>query len=160
MNNAPKSGKRIVSRSEYARVQAKRAGQGILGAYIVLLSGMCGTVALVSSVYAVGTAVSAMFKPDELALEKVWLWVLFAVVSGAGTLKLMHMGYGRIHKAAENDVAPLTRANTADLPAPTSLVRASQEPTQAQEGILLRAAMEGQEKREEQLLRASAGEYE
>ena len=52
---------------------------------------------------------------------------------------------------------PLTRANTADLPAPDSLVRASAEPVQEQQAVLLRAATETQERHEEQLVRASAG---
>ena len=52
---------------------------------------------------------------------------------------------------------PLTRANTADLPAPDSLVRASAEPVQEQQAVLLRAATETAERHEEQLVRALAG---
>ena len=52
---------------------------------------------------------------------------------------------------------PLTRANTANLPAPDSLVRASEQPLQAQEGVLLRGAAEGMETPPEQLVRASVG---
>ena len=42
------------------------------------------------------------------------------------------------------EVTLLTRANTADLPAPDSLVRASAEPMQEQQAVLLRAATETQ----------------
>lgn len=41
-------------------------------------------------------------------------------------------------------VVPLTRANTSSLPAVDSLVRASQEPLQAHQTVLLRAAMENE----------------
>ena len=57
-----------------------------------------------------------------------------------------------------NPGVPLTRANTADLPAPDSLVRASSEPLQAQESVLLRAATEKGETPPEQLVRASVGQ--
>ena len=50
---------------------------------------------------------------------------------------------------------PLTRANTADLPAPGSLVRASSEPVQAQGTVLLRAAIEGNQTPAVELVRAS-----
>ena len=48
-------------------------------------------------------------------------------------------------------------ANTGHLSARTSLVRASQEPTQVQEAVLLRAATDVQDRHEEQLLRAASG---
>ena len=53
-------------------------------------------------------------------------------------------------------IQPFTRANTADLPAPDTLVRASSEPLQTQKGVLLRAAQR-QETPPEQLVRASTG---
>lgn len=52
-------------------------------------------------------------------------------------------------------VVPLTRANIADLSANDSLVRTSQEPLQAQETVLLRAAMKTTTGQEDELLRAS-----
>lgn len=51
-------------------------------------------------------------------------------------------------------VVPLTHANTADLPAPDSLVRASSKSVQEQQAVLLRAA-KGMETPPEQLVRAS-----
>lgn len=56
-----------------------------------------------------------------------------------------------------NPGVPLTRANIVDLPAPDSLVRASTEPVQEQQAVLLRAATDTQEWQVEQLVRASAG---
>ncbi len=55
---------------------------------------------------------------------------------------------------------PITRANTADLPAPESLVRASAKPIQEQEAVLLRAVADAQERHEEQLVRAMEGTQE
>lgn len=51
---------------------------------------------------------------------------------------------------------PLSNANTAHLPAADTLVRASAEPMQAQQNVLLRVALEGQKRHEEQLVRASS----
>ncbi len=69
----------------------------------------------------------------------------------ASTVSLKHAR--KIH-----DSIPLTRANTADLPAPDSLVRASSEPLQEQQTVLLRAAVQGQETSSEQLVRAVGGQ--
>ena len=53
---------------------------------------------------------------------------------------------------------PPTDTNNADLPARQTLVRASSEPMQVQQAVLLRAATEGQETPAEQLVRASVGQ--
>ena len=55
---------------------------------------------------------------------------------------------------------PLTRANIAALPAPDSLVRASEEPVEAQGAVLMRAAAGETQEDEGQLLRAAAGGQE
>ena len=55
---------------------------------------------------------------------------------------------------------PIHYADAGHLPAAGSLVRASQEPAQAQETVLLRASTAGQEKHTEQLLRAATGVQE
>ena len=81
-----------------------------------------------------------------------------------GLLSLLcGLAYHTGRKGIENlcavyDMKPLTRANTADLPAPDTLVRASSEPMQAQQAVLLRAAAEGQETPQEEMLRASVGQ--
>jgi hypothetical protein len=77
---------------------------------------------------------------------------VFAVI----VLPLLWVFYRLFVKASQMEpVVPLTRANTAGLPAPESLVRASQEPAQEQQAVLLRAATQTQERHEEQLLRAA-----
>lgn len=50
---------------------------------------------------------------------------------------------------------PPANTNNASLPARQTLVRASSEPTQAQQAVLLRAAAEGMETPPEELMRAS-----
>lgn len=83
---------------------------------------------------------------------KCWAVSLVCIAAGAGIKWATEAG---LKKTAQSiDVLPLTRANTADIPAPKSLVRASSEPMQIQEAVLLRAAEAEQEKHEEQLLRA------
>ena len=73
---------------------------------------------------------------------------------------LLKVGFVTKRKVeSENvDIAPLTRANIADLPASESLVRASKEPAYGQGTALLRAANNKQDEHEEQLLRAASGE--
>jgi hypothetical protein len=54
-------------------------------------------------------------------------------------------------------VTLLTRANTVDLPAAASLVRASEIPAQEQAAILLRAATNVKDTAPEEMVRASIG---
>jgi hypothetical protein len=91
-------------------------------------------------------------------------WIGFFILLGnlslLGGISLFfgYAGQLAIKEAKQTDPGvPLTRANTANLPAPDSLVRASAEPMQEQQAVLLRAATETQERHEEQLVRASAG---
>ncbi len=70
---------------------------------------------------------------------------------------LWRPGFTHIENSLKNDVVPLTRANTADLPAPESLVRASSEPRQEQEAVLLRAAARSVGTPPEQLVRPAEG---
>jgi hypothetical protein len=63
-----------------------------------------------------------------------------------------------VKEGKEIDIGvPFTRANTADLPPADSLVRASDEPLQEQNSVLLRAATHGPETRPEELVRATVG---
>ena len=74
-------------------------------------------------------------------------------------LYIIYDGYmfNRAKKSANIKLVPLTHANTADLPATESLIRASQEPVQAQETALLRAVYDSNKGHEAQLLRAMVG---
>jgi len=75
---------------------------------------------------------------------------------GVASLLFLFSGAFTMHHIRKIDIGiPLTRANTADLSAHDSLVRASQEPVQEQQSILLRPTMEADTSPPEQLLRAS-----
>jgi len=131
-----KPDKRIVSKREYVQVQgrklwfwAKVVGMSVAGVSLFLL--------IINGLHRMSPT------RGVLAL------ILLAAVGFA---------WWYVGKTAENtrvDV-PLTRANTGDLPAPDSLVRASHELLQAQQSVLLCAAMETTQTQEEQLLRASS----
>lgn len=81
---------------------------------------------------------------------------IFVILAPPLVIVLLSLWYGsRRSWKTVRTMQPINFANTADLPAPDTLVRASQEPEQAQEAVLLRASVEKQEQHEEQLLRAS-----
>lgn len=149
----PKTGKRIVSKREYVLRKAKRTGILTTGTSLLAISGI--------------SVVSGMMFLTWLVLV-LWHGHYFLPVFTASGLLLgsVVVAYGAFrgglaslkHAAQIDTGVPLTRANTADLPAPDSLVRASSEPLQAQEAVLLRAVAQGQETPPEQLVRASVGQ--
>ncbi len=109
--------------------------------------------------------------PVKTALVRLWISRPTDIPTAAGMIVLPFIGllaagnvwliFAMMKTAKKIDMGvPVTRVNAADLPAPDSLVRASQEPLQAQEGVLLRAATQTQDRHEEQLLRAAAGGQE
>ena len=153
-----KAGRRIVSKGEYVKVQAGRAGQALSGSLAVFLGAICGFIALVFVGFFAAAFCGFVRTPYLEILLPALVMLAVAVGFGVGMVHLLRPGFASIRNASENNVIPLTRANTADLPANDSLVRASQEPGQAQKGVLLRAASgEAQTEQEGQLLRASAG---
>ena len=157
MNQSPQTGKqtgkRIVSKGEYAKVQGQRAGlrSGALVLYLVALFFLLKAVScLMALLYMLLTGRAITF-------ETAVYTVLFLLM-GTGAHFFRKWAKGNMRRASEmGKIVPLTRANTADLPAPDSLVRASAEPVQEQEAVLLRAATAGMERHEEQLLRAVEG---
>ncbi len=161
MNNITASGKRLVSKGEYVRAQAGRFGLGMSGSGAIILGCLCGLAAfimiflvIIGFIYAVLHDFWAFVHHEGTSMVSFLTWS-FALIAAAWGL--LRWGVERVKKASTINVVPITRANTADLPANDSLVRASSQPAQAQEGVLLRASGETQDKCEEQLLRASAG---
>lgn len=150
----PKTGKRIVSKSAYLKAQADRAtislfGVGLwLGAvFLGLIAGGCCLGSLANLCW--GESLGARLAGGILCLAA-------AILTGGMAYLVQIAGKEMMKQAADmTPGVPLTRANTANLPAPDSLVRASSEPVQAYEAVLLRAASAGMETPPEQLVRAS-----
>ncbi len=137
-----KPGKRIVSKRAYVKAQGQKVGASTFG-LLLLFVGFIGLLTI------------GIVLPSTTSVLAGLL--VFGGVGGA-SLYLGYLGGRTMKEARQIDPGvPLTRANTADLPAPDSLVRASSEPMQAQETVLLRAAEAGQERHKEQLLRAVTG---
>ena len=154
--------KRVVTEREYVRAERKRVFRALYGIFVCLVA--------ISFVVLVFAYIGKIMDVDlKVATGRVDGWegvsfLCFAVLCIVfGCLACMSGLYAaRTLKevAKTNPALLLTRANTADLPAFESLVRASQAPIQAQKSILLRAATETSEKYEEQLLRASSEGHE
>jgi hypothetical protein len=156
MNQPPptekQTGKRIVSKAEYAanvgnKLSLFAFGVGVMGLGLV---GILNAVSL--TILGLGEAIK-YHDSDDIKIAAF----VFLIVGGMSAL-IFWAGRKTVRKAKQIDIGvPRTRANTADLPAPESLVRASEEPVQEQEAVLLRAATQTQERHEEQLVRAVEG---
>ena len=150
----PKTSKRIVSKSAYVFRRLLRViGKG------------AGIVVQVGAVIWVFVAPFQFFEHvDALrhysnATPFFVAVMLMAVTVGVGMMMIRIVGTKVVQHSDKIDAGvPLTRANTASLPDLDSLVRASSEPEQEQQAVLLRAASEGVERHEEQLVRAVEGQ--
>ncbi len=114
-----KTGRRIVSKTEYVRIQ---------------------TIQLVSAALCFLPVTCLLLSNGKISAPALLL-LTYPIIIFAKRAKSL------------GKVIPLTRANTADLPATESLVRASQEPTKEDQSILLRPAVEIQHTPADQLLR-------
>ena len=152
----PIAGSRIVSRGAYAVNVGKKAGLSSFGVGFLVAGAIAALLTLMMLYDLTGSDVA-----EGVVIDKGWLRLWTPIVAGT-CLLLLYLGRRAMKQVAKVEhVVPLTRANTAALPANDSLVRASQEPAQAQEGVLLRvAAGEAQAGKEEQLLKAAAGGQE
>ena len=145
----PKAGKRIVSKGRYIKLLGMRLSLLSCGAVCMIVGSVA---ALLGIVVGVDDVIRQVGGPEFplLAPNGYYIACLVCLLIG---VRCTFLG-----EKVEEAVVPLTRANTANLPAPDSLVRASSEPLQTQEAVLLRAAAgEKQERHEEQLVRASVG---
>ena len=149
-------GRRIVSKGEYAAVMGKKAALTSYGCVVLLLGLLCalvtctGSISLLAGMVALHAGASGMF-----------MLLIGAVMFVGFSFALLTYGIRALDEARQTDAGiPLNRTNTGDLSAPESLVRAAQEPLQAQEAILLRAVAETSEKQEAELLRATTGRPE
>lgn len=137
----PKTTCKIVSKRRYvANVGKKTALSAVVFGFLIgaILAGL-GTL---------GSLISLLVECD---VNTIYLIVALASATGVCCYFVRCVD---TKANAIPDVVPLTRANAADLPAPDSLVRASAEPMQAQEAVLLRAAAHVIDTPPEQLVRA------
>lgn len=133
----PKTGKRIVSKGEYVRFQVKRTALWICGFSLGLSTLLGGVLTLGCGI----AAVACLWYFRWEGIGKSFICLAGMGVAGALTQNAGNYGSHILGIAdTMNEVLPLTRANTADLPAPDTLVRASAEPVQEPQTVLLRAA--------------------
>lgn len=160
MKQEQQTGKRIVSKREYAAVQAKRWSVRIGGAVIFLIALLLATFGVVPLLLILVRIGNTPALPNHNRQHLALAGLSFLILTLFGTVfKLGQWGRNMARQGASIDPGiPLTRHNTADLPAPDSLVRASSKPVQAQEAVLLRAAAQEVETPAEELVRASVGQ--
>lgn len=144
-----KTGKQIVSKGRYAVNLGSKLALTSFGVIVFLIGGFCFV--CTCGLFGMGLV---RFKWSELPLL-----VFIILFMGGLSVALLYFGVGAVKEAKETDSGlPLTRSNTADLPGADSLVRASSEPVQVQQTILLRAASEGSQTPSEELVRAVNGQ--
>src|SRR5579871_4510450 len=142
MDQLPKNN-RIVSKGQYVKAQSKRIGVGASGCGLLLLATICAGATIWLLVF---------------LLLGWWtaLGAVLCVASGVATFWLGKWGFDNLrHAEAIDPGIPLTRKVAATLPSNESLVRASEEPTQEQQIVLLRAATHDHTTPAEQLLKPS-----
>lgn len=153
--------RQIVSKGTYIQGQAKRMGIRICGALVFLCSLLLATFGIVPLILIIGNIANMSAVPDHKRQYSVLAGLSLLVLTLLATVYVLaRWGRNMVRRGIKIDPGvPLTRANTAALPARQTLVRASDEPEQAQKAVLLRAATQEQETLPEQLVRP-AGEPE
>ena len=150
MASGSKQSRRIVPKKAYARNLSQKAAVASTGVGLLAIS-LLAMVMAVGILVALVSAVVAHILPFELSL------LLFACTAflGSGGFFILHLGRRTIREAKEIEAGvPLTRANIGELPVRESLVRASDEPIQELQTVLLRAATSTDTTPVEQLVRA------
>jgi|SRR5579871_2372465 len=138
--NQPEKKQRIVSKGQYVEAHGKRIGFGTVGCGLLLVAALCGSVTIGS--------IGALFAGGG------WRAAGEIMASGFLTFYSGYVGFVYLRQSRKIDPGiPLTRKVANTLPAEDSLVRASEEPIQEQQAILLRAAVDGQEMAPDQLVR-------
>lgn len=151
--NEPNLGKRIVSGEEYARIQGKctllRIGAVLLYVLAAVLFLTAGET-LFSLLIAMGKGTV-----DPLGLGWILLWFLLTASIGIVCKETANKLTKRAAELGKVTIA--TRSNTARLPAKEILVRASTQPAEQQQAVLLRAASPCDTTPTEQLVRPAGG---
>jgi hypothetical protein len=155
MNQTPQTekqtGKRIVSKGEYMRGVATvtRMHLEVIGAFCI---------GFFLALFSIGMLCASFFALFRRDLHTCGICLGISAIQAGMSYGIFDAASSIWKQSQQVDPGiPIHRVNTADLPAPDTLVRASAEPVQEQQTVLLRAATETQERHEEQLVRASAG---
>jgi ABC-type protease/lipase transport system fused ATPase/permease subunit len=141
--------KRVVSKSKYAAHLAKKT-TFISGTVVFAIIGIGSN--LFFFLFPVLVLVSLFLWSWKTTLSLLCLTILMRLVGKASMRAAMSL-----EKTAEGleDVELMTTDKVKQLPLRETLVRASTEPTQEQEKVLLRAAITSEETASDQLLRPS-----
>ncbi len=162
VNPPPQPPKRIVSKAEFVRVHTNHAFRSIQPAFAVLLGLCCACITFLSTCLLLVMLYlsSSLHHGSLLEVGRLLLCLSMSLTFGTAAFKLLNWGltiYFRI-KDEYIDIVPLTRFNASHLPVSESLVRASNEPAQTHQAVLLRAFAKPGEDNSDQLLRAASGE--
>lgn len=151
MNTLPNPAKRIVSKSRYVVVQAERAFWWLDSLLFYLVAALCLVIVLG---FACGLLRHA---PLPLIREIVTTQHVWMLLSLPGLIYLCStVGKWCLTRSRKIEpVVPLLARTEHSLPAPDILVRASQQPFQTQQSVLLRSAMQSEQTPPEQLVRSS-----
>lgn len=144
MRRQPNVKRRVVTKKAYARKLGAKTTIALTGVFIFA----CGIIGVILS-FLVACVALTYLSAETLLMLTIFLGL------GAGSVYLLYIGRRTVKEAGEiNTGIPLTRANIGDLPVRESLVRASSEPVQEQQDVLLRAATNTDKTPAEQLVRA------
>lgn len=157
----PYTPRRVVSPRRYLRYLIQKAVIGGVGAFL-FVSGILGIVVCVGLIIAALVAIAETFSKDNYAsfwVQTIIFCLALLVFVGCVSLFFVRSGIHQMDKAGQLErLAPLTRQTAEQLPAEQSLVRASSEPSEVQQAVLLRAAGADTPTPPEELLRAVACE--
>lgn len=153
--NKRKQGKEIVSKGEYVRRQASR---GVTASMAVCLLVPAFAFAI-WSLFCIFLAIAGLF--SNALFPYLSLDSLGSAIILGGIAFLIFRGSSILIKEARtlDPGIPFTRANTTNLPAEESLVRASAEPVELQQAVLLRAASQSDATPADLLLRPATTEH-
>ena len=146
------TGKRIVSKRDYVRLVCQRViltSFGLCLHAMAFISGLAAIYLLLCAIISI-----TVFSGEERDAMDTGICLMVLVISPGAAYLCNKWGKVSIQQASKIDMETIIYTNTADLPAPESLVRASEQPSQEQEAVLLRSLMEAHQTPSEQLVRA------
>jgi hypothetical protein len=150
----PQEAPRVVSKTRYLRYLSQKAVLWAAGTSLFLL-GVMGVMACVGALIACLT----LANPYPLwSIPNIGVSVV-CLLPVALCVLLARSGISQMDRAERLEpLVPLTRQNAEQLPAEQSLVRASSEPAEQQQAVLLRAAGSDTQTPAHELLRATTQE--